>query len=129
MIALGMSRISPGANFLVAAKFLVKPTGRICLVYHVSRLAEISTAASSLRLAPLRLQFVHGGPEDGDRMVMLELVKGRSRELSVLPPLSSLRRKVFKRSYEHPLPPHCRRRCSFFMAAVERLIRHGGLWR
>ena len=75
------------ADFLAVAKYLVKPPGRICLIYHVSRLAELMTGAALLKLTPLRLQFVHGGPRDSARMVLLELAKGRSRELLVLPPL------------------------------------------
>jgi tRNA1Val (adenine37-N6)-methyltransferase len=75
------------AEILAVARYLVKPAGTICLIYHVSRLAELMTGAALLKLAPLRLQFVHGGPGDGARMVLLELAKGRSRELSVLPPL------------------------------------------
>ena len=88
------------ADFLAAAKFLVKPAGRICLVYHVSRLAELFTAASTLKLSPLRLQFVHGGPDDGARMVMMELGKGRSRELSVLPPFFVASNKMDQVSHE-----------------------------
>jgi tRNA1Val (adenine37-N6)-methyltransferase len=75
------------AEFLAVARYLVKPAGSICLIYHVSRLAELMTGAASLKLAPLKLQFVHGGAGDSARMVLLELAKGRSRELSVLPPL------------------------------------------
>lgn len=75
------------ADFLTIAKFLVRPSGRICFIYHVSRLAELIAEASIRKLALLRLQFVHGSAEDEARMVMLELAKGRTRELAVLPPL------------------------------------------
>jgi tRNA1Val (adenine37-N6)-methyltransferase len=75
------------ADFLTTAKYLVRPSGRICFIYHVSRLAELIAEASIRKLSLLRLQFVHGSAEDEARMVMLELAKGRSRELSVLPPL------------------------------------------
>jgi tRNA1Val (adenine37-N6)-methyltransferase len=75
------------ADFLTIAKYLVRPSGRICFIYHVSRLAELVAEASIRKLSLLRLQFVHGSAEDEARMVMLELAKGRSRELSVLPPL------------------------------------------
>ena len=74
-------------DFLQAAKYLVKPAGRICLIYHVSRLAELVSRASQLNLALLRLRFVHGGMADPARMVLLELVKGRKGTLAVLPPL------------------------------------------
>ena len=74
-------------DFLTVAKYLVRPSGRICFIYHVSRLAELVAQASVRKLSLLRLQFVHGSAEDEARMVLLELAKGRSRELSVLPPL------------------------------------------
>ena len=75
------------ADFLAVAKYLVKPAGRICLIYHVSRLPELTVEASKLKLTLLRLQFVHGTAEDNARIFLLELAKGRSREMEVLPPL------------------------------------------
>ena len=75
------------ADFLEAAKYLVKPAGRICFIYHVSRLAELIAAALHLKLAPLRLRMVHGSALSGARMVLLELAKGRRGELEVPAPL------------------------------------------
>ncbi|HLO25646.1 MAG TPA: methyltransferase [Geobacteraceae bacterium] len=74
------------ADFLEVAKYLVKPTGRICLVYHVSRLAECLAEAERQRLAAARLLLVHGARETEARMFLVELLKGRRRELRVLPP-------------------------------------------
>lgn len=74
------------AEFLVAAKYLVKPAGSICLVYHTSRLADCLAEAERQRLAPVRLRFVHGSPEAEARMFLVELVKGRKGELTVLSP-------------------------------------------
>lgn len=73
-------------DFLAAAKRLAKIGGRICLVYHVSRLAELLAEARNLKLAPLRLRFVHGDRDAEGRMFLVELVKGRRGELTVLPP-------------------------------------------
>jgi tRNA1Val (adenine37-N6)-methyltransferase len=75
------------ADFLTAAKYLVKPAGSICFVYHPSRLAEFITQASALKLAPLRLRMVHGNSGMEARMYLIELAKGRKSELEVLPPL------------------------------------------
>jgi len=74
-------------DFLAVAKYLVRPSGRICLIYHISRLAELIASATTVKLALVRMQFVHGSPLVGARMVMVELVKGRCRELEVLAPL------------------------------------------
>lgn len=75
------------ADFLEIAKYLVKPAGRICFIYHPSRLAELLNEAALLRLAPLRLRMVHGNAQAEARMFMVELAKGRKGELKVLPPL------------------------------------------
>lgn len=75
------------ADFLAVAKYLVRPAGRICFVYHVSRLAECLAEAERLRLVPSRLAFVHGAPQAEARMFLVELLKGRKRELRVLPPI------------------------------------------
>jgi tRNA1Val (adenine37-N6)-methyltransferase len=97
----GTGRISPHAgrdtarhestaglhDFLAAAKYLVKPAGRICFIYHVSRLPDVFVEAERLKLAPLRLQFVHGSAGGEARMILLELAKGRIGEVKVLPPL------------------------------------------
>lgn len=75
------------SDFLAAAKYLVKPSGRICLIYHTSRLPELMAQAALQKLAPLRLRMVHGNSRMDARMFMVELVKGRTGELRVEPPL------------------------------------------
>ena len=74
------------AEFLVAAKYLVKPAGSICLIYHTSRLTDCLAEAERQHLVPVRLRFVHGSPEAEARMFLVELVKGRKGELAVLSP-------------------------------------------
>lgn len=75
------------SDFLAAAKNLVTLSGRICFIYHPSRLAEFLTEASGMKLSPVRLRMVHGNSAAEARMFLVELVKGRKCELSVLPPL------------------------------------------
>ena len=75
------------ADFLAAAKYLVKPGGRICFIYHPSRLTELFAEAALLKLAPLRLRMVHGNASSGAGMFLVEMVKGRRGDLTVLPPL------------------------------------------
>ena len=97
----GSGRVSPKAgrdlarhettaglgDFLTAAKYLVKPAGTICFIYHPSRLAECFNQADALNLAPLRLRMVHGTSGMEARMFLIELAKGRKGGLAVLPPL------------------------------------------
>ena len=75
------------ADFLAAAKYLVKPSGRICLIYHTCRLAELMAQAALQKLAPLRLRMVHGNSGTEARIFMIELAKGRAGELRVEPPM------------------------------------------
>lgn len=74
------------ADFLAEAKRLAVVGGKICLIYHVSRLQDLLVAARGLKLFPQRLRFVHEGPSAVARMFLVELVKGRKGELMVLPP-------------------------------------------
>jgi tRNA1Val (adenine37-N6)-methyltransferase len=75
------------ADFLAAAKYLVKESGRICFIYHTCRLHELMVQAAKQKLAPLRLRMVHGNSAAPARMFMVELMKGRTGELQVEPPL------------------------------------------
>jgi tRNA1Val (adenine37-N6)-methyltransferase len=75
------------ADFLASAKYLVKESGRICFIYHTCRLAELITQASLQKLAVLRLRMVHGTINAPARMFLVELMKGRTGELKVEPPL------------------------------------------
>lgn len=74
-------------DFLAVAKNLVKPAGRICFIYHPSRLPEFFSAAAELGLSPIRLRMVHGSNSAEARMFLIETVKGRKGELKILPPL------------------------------------------
>lgn len=76
------------ADFLAAAKYLVKPSGRICFVYHPARLPEFMAVATQLKLTVRRLRLVHGTPEAPAKVFLAELTKGgRVAETTVLPPL------------------------------------------
>ncbi|MBT0894791.1 tRNA1(Val) (adenine(37)-N6)-methyltransferase [Geobacter hydrogenophilus] len=75
------------ADFLAAAKYLAKPTGRICFIYHPARLPELFAEAHLQKLAPMRLRLVHGTEDAEARMALVELAKGRRADLTVLPPL------------------------------------------
>jgi len=76
------------ADFLAAAKYLVKPSGRICMVYHPSRLPEFMAEAEHQKLAVTRLRMVHGLPDAEAKVFLVELAKGRNRvSTQVMSPL------------------------------------------
>jgi tRNA1Val (adenine37-N6)-methyltransferase len=75
------------ADFLAAAKYLSKPSGRTYFIYHPSRLAEFIHRAAELKLAVLRLRMVHGTVQAVAKMFLVELAKGSRGEVTVEPPL------------------------------------------
>jgi tRNA1Val (adenine37-N6)-methyltransferase len=74
-------------DFLAAAKYLVKSSGRICFIHLPSRLAEFLSLAASMKLSLLRLQMIHSNVESQATMFMAELAKGRRTDPVVEPPL------------------------------------------
>jgi len=74
-------------DFLAAAKFLVKPTGRIWFVYLADRLGEFTHRAVELKLALLRLRMVHDSITAPAKIFLAELAKSSKGSTSVLPPL------------------------------------------
>ena len=76
------------ADFLAAAKYLVKPSGRICMVYHSARLPELMAEVQLQKLAILRLRVVHGLPDAEGKLFLVELAKGRRQvNILIMPPL------------------------------------------
>ena len=75
------------ADFLAAAKYLVKPTGRICFIQLPSRLPEFISLATEKKLSLLRLRMIHSNAGSPATMFMAELAKGRRCSVVVEPPL------------------------------------------
>lgn len=75
------------ADFISAAKFLVKPSGRICFIHLPSRLPEFISLAAQMKLSVLRLRMIHNNLESPTTMFMAELAKGRNSAPVVEPPL------------------------------------------
>jgi tRNA1Val (adenine37-N6)-methyltransferase len=72
------------ADFLTAAKYLVRLSGRICLSTTFAHYRGPDRAAASACAAALRM--VHEFIAEA-RMFLIEMVKGRNGDLKVLPPL------------------------------------------
>jgi tRNA1Val (adenine37-N6)-methyltransferase len=75
------------ADFIAAAKYLVKPSGRICFIQLPERLPEFMALAAELKLSVLRLRMIHGNMKSPATMFMAELAKGRRSQPVVEPPL------------------------------------------
>ena len=65
------------ADFIATAKYLVKPSGKICFIQLPSRLSEFMVLAGQLKLSLLRLRLVHSNAESEATMFMAEMAKGR----------------------------------------------------
>lgn len=74
-------------DFLATAKYLVRPTGKICFIQLPSRLPEFMALASEMKLSLLRLRMIHSDAESPATMFMAELAKGRRSTPVVEPPL------------------------------------------
>ncbi len=70
-----------------AARRLLVRRGRLLLVYHPSRLAELCSRLEAADLNPCRLRFVHPNREALATMVLVEALRGGRDALKVLPPL------------------------------------------
>lgn len=75
------------ADFLAAAKYQVKPGGRICFIHHPSRFVEFVTQVSAQKLSLLQLQMVHGTVGGPATMFLAEVAKGRRATPRIAPPL------------------------------------------
>ena len=75
------------ADFLAVAKYLVKPSGRICFIQLPSRLPEFMSLAEQMKLSVLRVRMIHSNARSPATMFMAELAKGRRCATVVEPPL------------------------------------------
>lgn len=75
------------ADFLAAAKYLVKPSGRICFIQLPSRLAEFMSLAAGMKLSVMRVRMIHNTAGSPATMFLAELAKGRRAAPVVEPPL------------------------------------------
>ena len=74
-----------------AARRLLKRRGRLTLVYHPSRLAELCSRLEAADLNPCRLRFVHPDRHGSATMVLVEALLGGRDALEVLPALAVYR--------------------------------------
>ena len=75
------------ADFIAAAKYLVKPSGRICFIHLPERLPEFMALTAQMKLSVLRLRMIHSNAESPATMFIVELAKGRRTTPVVEAPL------------------------------------------
>lgn len=74
-------------DFLRAASFLLKNSGRFYIVFLAERLTELLGEMRCFRLEPKRLRMVHSRKEQGAKLVLVEGCKNGKPGLQVDPPL------------------------------------------
>lgn len=74
-------------DILSAAVRLMKPKGRIAMVYPAARLAELTVRLRSFGLEPKTMRMLHPGPQEEAKLVLLEAMEGARGGLKILPPL------------------------------------------
>lgn len=75
------------ADFLAAAAYLLRPKGRLALIYSAERSVELLAALRGAGLEPKRLRWVHSFAGAGALLVLVDAVKGGRSGVAVAPPL------------------------------------------
>ncbi|MGH7798337.1 MAG: tRNA1(Val) (adenine(37)-N6)-methyltransferase [Candidatus Binatia bacterium] len=79
-------------DFLAAATFLLRPKGRMALIYPAVRFADLISAMRHARIEPKRLRMVHSFSDAEASLVLVEGVKGGRPGMTVDKPLAIYRR-------------------------------------
>ncbi len=74
-------------GLMAASRFLLRPGGRLALVYPSSRLAALLHAMREARVEPKRLMPVYPAAGEEARLVLVEGCRDGSEEVRFLPPL------------------------------------------
>lgn len=75
------------ADLIQAACSLLRSKGRLCMIYHPSRLVELIAALREKHLEPKRLRFVHSNLMTEAKMVLVEAIKDGRTEMKIDNPL------------------------------------------
>jgi tRNA1Val (adenine37-N6)-methyltransferase len=74
-------------DFLLSAKYIVKESGYVYIIYPSVRMAELLFRMRTCDMEPKRLRIVYGSSASEGQFVLVEGKKGGGEELKVLPPL------------------------------------------
>jgi len=70
-----------------AARYLVKPKGRIYFVYPVKRLIDLLCLCRESNLEPRQIQFVHANQASGAKLAMIKAMRDAGQDLKVCKPM------------------------------------------
>ena len=75
------------SDLLAACKYLVKPGGKVFLVYLPERLSELLGQMSAYKLEPKKIRCVHSSETTTASLVLVEAYRDASPGMEILPPL------------------------------------------
>jgi tRNA1Val (adenine37-N6)-methyltransferase len=75
-------------DILAAASRILKPRGRLAMVYPAERLTDLMVRMRSCELEPKRMQVLYPSREGEGKLVFMEALRGGRAGLKVLPPLT-----------------------------------------
>jgi tRNA1Val (adenine37-N6)-methyltransferase len=75
------------SDFLTASRYVLKESGRVCIIYPASRLVELIFQMRLASIEPKRLQMVHSNDCSQGVFILVEGIKGGREEIEILPPL------------------------------------------
>ena len=73
--------------FLEAAKYLLRPAGKVFTIYPAKRLAELVSLFRENSIEPKRMKLVYSSTETNAEFVLVEGLAGGKEELKIEPPL------------------------------------------
>lgn len=74
-------------DFVGAAAYVLRPKGRVALIYSAERAVELLATLHAAGLEPKRVRWVHSFAGDAALLVLVEAVKGGRSGVKVAPPL------------------------------------------
>ena len=74
-------------DILSAANAVLKPKGRVALIYPAGRLVDLLVRMRAFELEPKRVQLVYPSMEEQSKLVLVEGVRGGKGGAKILPPL------------------------------------------
>jgi tRNA1Val (adenine37-N6)-methyltransferase len=75
------------SDVLSVAEKLLRPSGRVSVIYPSERIADLLTRMRAFRLEPKRLRLVHSRPDSDAELVLAEGLKYGNPGVKVVPPL------------------------------------------
>jgi tRNA1Val (adenine37-N6)-methyltransferase len=74
-------------DILSAANSVLKPKGRVAVIYPAGRLVDLIVRMRAFEFEPKRIQLVHPSVGEESKLVLVEGVRGGKGGMKVLPPL------------------------------------------